>query len=409
MTVIAERLSCASVDEVSALLPVVGGTTTVPLVDGTQRVYANLDYAASAPALEAVAARVTEVLPLYASVHRGAGYLSQVSTALYESARQTVARFVDARPDDVAIITRNTTDSLNLLAGVVPDGGRVLVLDVEHHANLLPWVQSSERHGNRTTILPIAAHRRRDPRRAARRARPPAVRAGHDHGRVQRDGGGAADRRGRRARPRRGRPRGRRRRPAGPAPRLLAGRHGRRLRRVLRPQDLRAVRCGGPRRSPRLARHGHAVPRRGRCGARRAGRPDRLAAGAGAARGRVAQRDRRDRPRGGVRPARRAAGRCARRARGGAARAAGRGAVGASTASRSRASGRTRRHPSACSRSRCPTTTRAWSRRTSPPSTASASATAASARTRSWRTSARPAAPSARRWASARRARRSTA
>ena len=58
MTVIAERLSCASVDEVSALLPVVGGTTTVPLVDGTQRVYANLDYAASAPALEAVAARV---------------------------------------------------------------------------------------------------------------------------------------------------------------------------------------------------------------------------------------------------------------------------------------------------------------------------------------------------------------
>lgn len=156
MTVIAERLSCASTDEVGALLPVVGGTTTVPLVDGTQRVYANLDYAASAPALEAVAARVTEVLPLYASVHRGAGYLSQVSTALYESARQTVARFVDARPDDVAIITRNTTDSLNLLAGVVPDGGRVLVLDVEHHANLLPWVQSSERHGNRTTILPIA-------------------------------------------------------------------------------------------------------------------------------------------------------------------------------------------------------------------------------------------------------------
>ncbi|GEK20265.1 aminotransferase class V-fold PLP-dependent enzyme [Cellulomonas xylanilytica] len=155
MTVIAERLSCASVDEVGALLPVVGGTTTVPLVDGSQRVYANLDYAASAPALEAVAARVTEVLPLYASVHRGAGYLSQVSTALYESARQTVARFVDARPDDVAIITRNTTDSLNLLAGVVPDGGRVLVLDVEHHANLLPWVQSSERHGNRTTILPI--------------------------------------------------------------------------------------------------------------------------------------------------------------------------------------------------------------------------------------------------------------
>src|SRR5689334_17166778 len=120
MTVIAERISCASVDEVGALLPVVGGTTTVPLVDGTQRVYANLDYAASAPALEAVAARVTEVLPLYASVHRGAGYLSQVSTALYEQARRTIGAFVGARGDDVTIVTRNTTDALNLLAGCVP-------------------------------------------------------------------------------------------------------------------------------------------------------------------------------------------------------------------------------------------------------------------------------------------------
>ncbi|WP_028045282.1 aminotransferase class V-fold PLP-dependent enzyme [Cellulomonas sp. URHE0023] len=156
MTTTVERLSCADVDAVSALLPVVGGNTTVPLLDGTQRTYANLDYAASAPALEAVAARVTEVLPLYASVHRGAGYLSQVSTALYESARQTIARFVDARPDDVAIITRNTTDSLNLLAGVIPPGGRVLVLDVEHHANLLPWVHSADGHGHSTTILPIA-------------------------------------------------------------------------------------------------------------------------------------------------------------------------------------------------------------------------------------------------------------
>ena len=77
MTIIAERASCASVDEVSALLPVVGGTTTVPLVDGTQRVYANLDYAASAPALEAVAARVTEVLPLYASIGPGGSTLAR--------------------------------------------------------------------------------------------------------------------------------------------------------------------------------------------------------------------------------------------------------------------------------------------------------------------------------------------
>ena len=144
--------SCAE----TALLPVVGGSTRVPLVDGRSVPYANLDYAASAPALESVAARVVEVLPLYASVHRGAGYLSQVSTALYEASRSTVARFVGARPDDVAVITRNTTDALNLLAGCVPDGGRVLVLDVEHHANLLPWVRSVRGSGRTATILPSA-------------------------------------------------------------------------------------------------------------------------------------------------------------------------------------------------------------------------------------------------------------
>lgn len=144
--------SCAG----TALLPVVGGDTRVPLVDGRSVPYANLDYAASAPALESVAARVVEVLPLYASVHRGAGYLSQVSTALYEASRTTVARFVGARPDDVAVITRNTTDALNLLAGCVPDGGRVLVLDVEHHANLLPWVRSVRGSGRTATILPSA-------------------------------------------------------------------------------------------------------------------------------------------------------------------------------------------------------------------------------------------------------------
>ena len=132
----------ADVADEPALLPVVGRDTLVPLVDGRHVTYANLDVAASAPALEAVAARVAQALPLYASVHRGAGYLSQVSTALYEASRRSIGAFVGAREHHVTIITRNTTDSLNLLAGCVPatvGEGRVLVLDVEHHANLLPW------------------------------------------------------------------------------------------------------------------------------------------------------------------------------------------------------------------------------------------------------------------------------
>jgi selenocysteine lyase/cysteine desulfurase len=131
------------------LLPVVGTGIEVPLVTGDSLPYANLDYAASAPSLQSVADHLSEVLPYYASVHRGAGYTSQVCTALYEGARADVAAFLGARPDDVVIFTRNTTDALNLLARCVPDdgpgGGRVTFLDIEHHANLLPWRRGQHR------------------------------------------------------------------------------------------------------------------------------------------------------------------------------------------------------------------------------------------------------------------------
>ncbi len=120
-----------------ALPRVIGTDLRVPLVTGGDAAYANLDLAASAPALEDVAAHVTALLPYYSSVHRGAGYASQVCTSVLEQARAEVARFVGARADDVAVFTRNTTDALNLLAGAV--SGRVVCLDVEHHANLLPW------------------------------------------------------------------------------------------------------------------------------------------------------------------------------------------------------------------------------------------------------------------------------
>ncbi|GAA3954944.1 aminotransferase class V-fold PLP-dependent enzyme [Gordonia caeni] len=120
----------------SALAPVVGAEQTVPTAAGEVR-YANFDYAASAPALTEVASVFTEALSQYASVHRGAGHLSQVTTARYEQARETVRRFVGGRADDTVVFTRNTTDAINLAAHAVP--GDVVVLDIEHHANLLPW------------------------------------------------------------------------------------------------------------------------------------------------------------------------------------------------------------------------------------------------------------------------------
>src|SRR6266702_3003906 len=129
----------ATAECTDALLPVVGAGLPVPLVTGASVPYANLDYAASAPALRAVAEHLATALPYYASVHRGAGYASQVSTALLENSRSCIGRFLGAREDDVVVFTRNTTDALNLLAHCVPRGGSVLYLDIEHHANLLPW------------------------------------------------------------------------------------------------------------------------------------------------------------------------------------------------------------------------------------------------------------------------------
>jgi len=129
----------ATAECTDALLPVVGAGLPVPLVTGASVPYANLDYAASAPALRAVAEHLATALPYYASVHRGAGYASQVSTALLENSRSCIGRFLGAREDDAVVFTRNTTDALNLLAHCVPPGGSVLYLDIEHHANLLPW------------------------------------------------------------------------------------------------------------------------------------------------------------------------------------------------------------------------------------------------------------------------------
>ena len=121
--------------------------TEVPLVDGTSTRFVNFDYAASAPPLASVHRVVTTAMAHYASIHRGQSYLSRVSTAAYERARATIATFTGAREgDDVVIFTRNTTDALNLLASAVP--GRVVHLDIEHHANLLPW-----RSGEYTPVI----------------------------------------------------------------------------------------------------------------------------------------------------------------------------------------------------------------------------------------------------------------
>lgn len=121
---------------------VLGADLEVPVKGGRLVGYANLDYAASAPCLEPVSAAVAAALPAYSSVHRGAGYASQLTTARYEQARHTVRAFAGARPDDAVVFTRNTTDATNLLARCLPEGTTTVVFDSEHHASLLPWERS---------------------------------------------------------------------------------------------------------------------------------------------------------------------------------------------------------------------------------------------------------------------------
>jgi selenocysteine lyase/cysteine desulfurase len=118
-------------------------------VDGTERPYLSFDAAASTGALGQVLDAVDAFVPWYSSVHRGAGYKSQLATAAYEDARAAALGF--ARPgrrvsrDDVAIICRNTTEALNHLAYRLRLSREDVVVTtvVEHHANLLPWSRAA--------------------------------------------------------------------------------------------------------------------------------------------------------------------------------------------------------------------------------------------------------------------------
>ena len=129
--------------------PLVGDGLGVPCVDGRERPYLNLDSAASASALPAVARRVEEFLPWYSSVHRGAGYKSRQATNAYEEARLAALRFAGRAGDgdDIAIIVRNTTEAVNHLAYRLPlsPDDVVVTTVVEHHAMLLPWARRCRR------------------------------------------------------------------------------------------------------------------------------------------------------------------------------------------------------------------------------------------------------------------------
>ena len=114
----------------------------VPVYRGGEVTGTNFDNAASTPPLKRVRDAVNTFAEVYSSVHRGTGYKSRVSTEAYERAREQVARFlcIDEK-SQVVIFVKGTTDALNRIAAEQArlDGRRVLVTEMEHHADLLPW------------------------------------------------------------------------------------------------------------------------------------------------------------------------------------------------------------------------------------------------------------------------------
>ena len=128
-------------------------------VHGKPLVY--LDSTASSQKPQAVIDAMSTYYQTYhANVHRGVYALSEEATAAMEKARIKVARFINARQGKQIIFTRNTTESINLVAyswgGANIHAGDLIILTImEHHSNLIPWQLLAERAGARLEFIPV--------------------------------------------------------------------------------------------------------------------------------------------------------------------------------------------------------------------------------------------------------------
>jgi cysteine desulfurase/selenocysteine lyase len=96
----------------------------------------------------------------HANIHRGVHTLSQEATALYESARDRLVRFINARSGHEVIFVRGTTEAINLVAQsyarpLLKPGDEILITHLEHHANIVPWQMVCEQTGATLVVAPI--------------------------------------------------------------------------------------------------------------------------------------------------------------------------------------------------------------------------------------------------------------
>ena len=98
---------------------------------------------------------------LNANIHRGVHHLSDRMTALYEQARQAVATFINAERKEQIIFTAGATASINLVAQswcsrFLKAGDNIVVSQIEHHSNIVPWQMAAERVGATLRVIPVA-------------------------------------------------------------------------------------------------------------------------------------------------------------------------------------------------------------------------------------------------------------
>src|SRR5215469_15750512 len=129
-------------------------------VHGKPLVY--LDSTASSQKPNAVIEAMTTYYQSYnANVHRGAYEISEEATAAMEKARVKVAHFIHARQSKQVIFTRNTTESISLVAYSWGDsnlstGDLIILTEMEHHSNLVPWQLLAQRTGARLEFIPVS-------------------------------------------------------------------------------------------------------------------------------------------------------------------------------------------------------------------------------------------------------------
>lgn len=100
-------------------------------------------------------------LTINSNIHRGVHYLSNEATDAFEQVRKRVATFINAPESREVIFTKGTTESINLVANslagfLLKEGDEVMVTEMEHHANIVPWQMVCERVGAKLKVVPIS-------------------------------------------------------------------------------------------------------------------------------------------------------------------------------------------------------------------------------------------------------------